>query len=973
MARYVRKLIAVLMIVTALIVTQIPAVDAAAARVDVGSFTMDGDTLVKYNGTETVVTVPNSVRTIGHEAFSGNTSITEVVIPDSVTKVDFSAFENCTNLVKATIGSNVKTIGSSAFSSCTALKSVNIPAKTSAIGSGAFAKCSSLSNIPVDYQNENYSCDGGVLYNRNQTKVIQYLAGKPSASYTMPSTVQEIEEYAFWGAELLTSVNISGQVKEIPEYAFDNCNGLSTVTIPSSVEALQAYSFGDCVNLSKIYIPKSVGYIDENAFACSDHTVIQFTDGNGNATGGGATAETAGATTVGADGNATAPAKSETSSIYDYVDFSDNVLPGELGAGKIAGGNVVIMMSSDQAVRGVDLGYAEAEDGIAGSGTHSAYQPGDYQILAGVLAGYQGKDSDVAIPVDVSTIGERAFYKNMDVNTVSISPRVTKVGDFAFARSGLTGIELPDGVTDIGYAAFYHCNALQEVTIPASVEHIALGAFEGTPWLNTWLGGSDGNDFLIVGDGMLLAYRGAGGNVVIPDGVKSIGAECFQGNTAVSQVMIPEGVTNIGEDAFNGCSMLNNITLPQSLVKIEDRAFADCPFQQVSIPQGVEEIGLGAFDATAIGSPMQTIIFEGSTLPAVTYNSTATRLSGADLRRLALEGVGNAVLRQDAELDSTILDPNQYGFRGLVYRITGEPTGTEQGTLELQRCTILPNASTGVVNIDPHATVDGQEYIMTGVKETAFDPYHTVGTWSGLRLTGIQVMGNASDALKGLISKLTFSDAGGEINAARSDMSSIFVYSTKDGLGDTSQISAAIPGNTNSYMLMLSEGEDTTARVNLALAAEYPSIGTGTVFSMDIALYDTLAMIPITKLNTDRMEITMPVPAVFGGAEGLEVGTVNANGTLEKLASEITDINGTPGIRFVASHFSPYVIYRLPQTAGDTAGITRELDTAAMGPGEYMIQTLTRTNGGIQPKWLIAGILAVMAVILFCVRGKKRS
>lgn len=981
MARYVRRLIAVLLMVTALIVTQIPAVDVDAARIDVGDYTMDGDQLVKYNGTETVVTVPNSVRTIGHEAFSGNTTMIEVVMPSSVTKVDFSAFENCVNLQKVTMGVNVKTIGASAFSGCTSLKSVSLPAKTSEIGSGAFAKCSSLANIAVDYQNEDFVCDSGVLYSNDKTKLIQYLAGKPSAVYSMPNSVEKIEEYAFWGAQQLTGVTISSQVKEIPEYAFDNCNGLSTVTIPSSVESLQAYSFGDCVNLSKIYIPKSVGYIDEDAFTCSNHIVIQFTDSAGNpiasdtatpnqAAVGGTSAVSGNLVSGNAAGGNTSAASSETSAIYDVVDFSESVLPGELGSGKIVGGSVVVMMSSDQAVRGADLYSAETEDGIAGSGSHS-YVPGDYEILAGTLAGYYGDDSDVALPVNVSRIGERAFYKNTDLQTVEMSPRVTSIGDFAFARSGLTAVSIPEGVTDIGYAAFYHCNGLADVTIPATVSHIALGAFEGTPWLNAWKSGQDGNEFLIVGDGVLLAYRGAGGIVSIPEGVKTIGAECFKGNAAISGVTFPESVSVIGEDAFNGCSMLTAVTLPQSLTRIEDRAFADCPLQQVSIPAEVQAIGLGAFDATAIGSPMQTVLFEGSTLPAVTYNTTATRLSGANLRRLAFEEVPNAVLGQDAEVAAgSVLDPNYYGFRGLVYKINGAPTDTEDGTLELQSCTVLPDASTGIVTVDPHAVIDGQEYIMTGVKESAFAPYQTVETWSGRRLTDIQIQGNASDALKNLISNITFSETGGAVNDAQSD--AVFVYSTKTGMEDPSLISAVIPGNTDSYMLMISDGEDTLTRANQALAVAYPAAAGGaTTFTMDMSLYDALAMVPITKLATNKMEISMPVPNVFTDTEGLEVGAVNANGTLDRLASEVTNVNGVPSIRFVASHFSPYVIYRLPDTAAETANISKELEQVASGPGAYMVQTMTR--GVLQPKWFIAGALAILSILLFFRKSKKKS
>lgn len=66
---------------------------------------------------------------------------------------------------------------------------------------------------------------------------------------------------------------------------------------------------------------------------------------------------------------------------------------------------------------------------------------------------------------------------------------------------------------------------------------------------------SDMSDFVIE-NGVLKKYEGAGGDVLIPDGVTCIGWSAFGGCTSLTSIAIPDSVTRIGEDAFNGCTSL---------------------------------------------------------------------------------------------------------------------------------------------------------------------------------------------------------------------------------------------------------------------------------------------------------------------------------------------------------------------------------------------------------------------------------
>lgn len=129
-------------------------------------------------------------------------------------------------------------------------------------------------------------------------------------------------------------------------------------------------------------------------------------------------------------------------------------------------------------------------------------------------------------------IGEWAFYREAMLKEFEFPEGVTSVEKFAFARSNLSSVVIPEGVTSIGYGAFYHCDALSEVSIPDSVTTIEENAFTHTLWLKNWMAGGeenekeeenpDSSDFLIVGDGILLAYRGSEEDPVLPEEVKSV-------------------------------------------------------------------------------------------------------------------------------------------------------------------------------------------------------------------------------------------------------------------------------------------------------------------------------------------------------------------------------------------------------------------------------------------------------------------
>ena len=230
-------------------------------------------------------TIPNTVKTIGENAFLGCDSLASVIIPNSVTSIGKEAFYYCTRLASVTIGNSVTSIGVNAFQNCTNLSSVIIGNSVTSIGETAFRNCSSLTSITIP--NSVTTMGKCVFAYCSNLKTVTIGSGLTAiqggtfssctrlTSITIPNSVTTIEDNAFENCSSLTSITIPNSVTSIGSYAFDGCTGLTSITIPNSVTTIKKSAFKNCSSLTSITIPNSVTTINVSTFEnCSSLTSI---------------------------------------------------------------------------------------------------------------------------------------------------------------------------------------------------------------------------------------------------------------------------------------------------------------------------------------------------------------------------------------------------------------------------------------------------------------------------------------------------------------------------------------------------------------------------------------------------------------------------------------------------------------------------------------------------------------------------
>ncbi len=184
---------------------------------------------------------------------------TATFVDKNITDIGNGVFSNQAYLISVVIKDNITTIGAYAFEGCENLTSISIPASVSLIDVGAFANCNKL-HIAVSSQNEYYSANGQILYNKTKTTIVD--SGQVAANLTIPETVTTINQYAFYKNENIIQVHIEGNTL-IDNRAFYGCNNLEKIYFHSyQVPEVDLGAFPDNITIDVPYCAREA-YINE--------------------------------------------------------------------------------------------------------------------------------------------------------------------------------------------------------------------------------------------------------------------------------------------------------------------------------------------------------------------------------------------------------------------------------------------------------------------------------------------------------------------------------------------------------------------------------------------------------------------------------------------------------------------------------------------------------------------------------------
>ena len=382
----------------------------------------------------------SQLKSIGVSAFSGTNPahprFKEIQIPNSVETIGTNAFQNCQDLESITLPASLKTIESSAFSYCLNLSEIKLPTSLKAIQSYVFDGCSSLETVFYDGSLAQWSrinTSNGFLGYSSPSLVMgdytaQFIPVKDENDPNPPPKTVTITKYT--GTEstvILPSTINSWPVTKIGEAAFQDNTTITSVTIPDSVTEIGANAFAGCTNLT------SVNY-------AGDWSNLTIQSGN--------------------------PAVQDAANeqLFDFEFILNNTAVVVIRYKGTAADVTIPSRYKDKPVTVIDHAAFYNNSAVT-----SVTIPDSVTAIPDYAFGFCSQLTNISIPNSVTFIGFSAFNSCTSLKSITLPSSLSTIQSYAFYNCGnLETIRIPVSVTSIGNYAFDVCPSLMTVTYPGS-------------------------------------------------------------------------------------------------------------------------------------------------------------------------------------------------------------------------------------------------------------------------------------------------------------------------------------------------------------------------------------------------------------------------------------------------------------------------------------------------------------------------
>ena len=483
------------------------------------------------------------------------TDIRTVIIEEGITKIPGNVFLSCKNISSVTLPDTLTEIGSKAFYQCTALESISLPEGLTGLYASAFMY-TGLKEIYIPGACLTVSRDD--LSDEELT--LQGLFGYTSI---------------FAGCDNLTKVEIGPGAKRITPSMFSGCSKLETLILPEGLEWICDNAFAHCDSLTAIDLPDSVEYIDNYAFAYSDNLKrVCFPEG------------------LQSIGFSAFSANSGLESLR--IPSSDTTIVDSAFKGCFNLKHVVYGGTREQ------WDALPENTGIPRT-THLLLQSTAEELCTFGLCCYC-TDCDLWFDAGLNPVyHEIAQYTSNSDATCQADG--TKTGLCSLCDQNITvqdeGSRIPIGQCTCSPASVAYSGTCGD-NLTWTLDCAGTLTISGSGEMDTDLVFDDVWNGKEYEDGITVSppwydYRKSITQLILEEGVTTVGDYAFTECTALTSVTLPKGVTTIGTRAFRECSALEEIILSPGLAEIKGEAFEGCQISSLYLPDGVTSIQSRAF------------------------------------------------------------------------------------------------------------------------------------------------------------------------------------------------------------------------------------------------------------------------------------------------------------------------------------------------------------------------------------------